>query len=280
MTVPQTSRLITRRSRGFTLIELLVVIAIIAILAAILFPVFAQAREAARKTTCLSNEKQIGLGVLMYVQDYDEQFPNSGACWWDAISISRNFGASGFRLTNQPTPSSWRLEYQGNTGPVPRPRGPFPFVFDQIYPYTKNNRFVTCPNHEGLEGGNPPASYDLLNAIEIDPADLGSPIADNASLVRVSSVSPFVCNGVSQATLAFPASKPMIIEDDLGYHDSTFGHVDLDTGRTSMNICYADGHSKFTILSAAGFLCKVYYSQNDGSAPDLSSIGVQCPPPQ
>src|SRR5207302_8529479 len=61
--------------RGFTLIELLVVIAIIAILAAILFPVFARAREAARKTTCLSNLKNIGLAALMYVQDYDEQFP-------------------------------------------------------------------------------------------------------------------------------------------------------------------------------------------------------------
>jgi len=61
--------------RGFTLIELLVVIAIIAILAAILFPVFARAREKARQTACLSNLKQISLGVLMYAQDYDETYP-------------------------------------------------------------------------------------------------------------------------------------------------------------------------------------------------------------
>src|SRR3989440_9391240 len=66
-----------RKTSGFTLIELLVVIAIIAILAAILFPVFAQAREAARKATCLSNEKQLSLGWLMYAQDYDETFPMS-----------------------------------------------------------------------------------------------------------------------------------------------------------------------------------------------------------
>ncbi|NLC56160.1 MAG: DUF1559 domain-containing protein [Armatimonadetes bacterium] len=67
-----------RRRDGFTLIELLVVIAIIAILAAILFPVFARARENARKANCLSNEKQIALGVMMYVQDYDEIFPPNG----------------------------------------------------------------------------------------------------------------------------------------------------------------------------------------------------------
>ncbi|NLO06641.1 MAG: DUF1559 domain-containing protein [candidate division WS1 bacterium] len=64
------------RTRGFTLIELLVVIAIIAILAAILFPVFARAREKARQASCLSNAKQIGLAMLMYVQDYDEMFPD------------------------------------------------------------------------------------------------------------------------------------------------------------------------------------------------------------
>src|ERR1700756_3607746 len=64
-----------RRRSGFTLIELLVVIAIIAILAAILFPVFAQAREKARQASCASNMKQIGLAMIMYVQDYDETMP-------------------------------------------------------------------------------------------------------------------------------------------------------------------------------------------------------------
>src|SRR5205809_4871053 len=69
-----------RKRAGFTLIELLVVIAIIAILAAILFPVFAAAREKARQTACLSNAKQLGLALNMYAQDYDEVTPNQG---WD-----------------------------------------------------------------------------------------------------------------------------------------------------------------------------------------------------
>jgi prepilin-type N-terminal cleavage/methylation domain-containing protein len=72
------------RKRGFTLVELLVVIAIIAILAAILFPVFARARENARRASCLSNLKQMGVGIMMYTQDYDEIYPEmntNGRAW-------------------------------------------------------------------------------------------------------------------------------------------------------------------------------------------------------
>ncbi|MBM3946742.1 MAG: DUF1559 domain-containing protein [SAR202 cluster bacterium] len=75
------------RRRGFTLIELLVVIAIIAILAAILFPVFAQAREAARKSQCASNLKQLGNAILMYKQDYDETYPQSNSLFSAYVNI-------------------------------------------------------------------------------------------------------------------------------------------------------------------------------------------------
>lgn len=104
--------------RGFTLIELLVVIAIIAILAAILFPVFAQAREAARKATCQSNLKQIGSAYMMYTQDYDELFPindgnNSSPAWYTQPADSRGV-ASQARLgvwttTLQPYIKNWKV---------------------------------------------------------------------------------------------------------------------------------------------------------------------------
>jgi len=79
------------KKTGFTLIELLVVIAIIAILAAILFPVFAQAREKARQTSCLSNEKQLGLAVMQYVSDYDGQFPCGTHAYWGGTTTGQGW---------------------------------------------------------------------------------------------------------------------------------------------------------------------------------------------
>lgn len=103
--------------RGFTLIELLVVIAIIAILAAILFPVFAKAREKARQSSCLSNEKQLALAFLQYAQDYDETLPlNPGG--------TENASA-------QTDPCCW---------------------FRVVDPYLKNTQILLCPS---VGGGTP-----------------------------------------------------------------------------------------------------------------------------
>src|SRR5579862_733995 len=94
------------RRKGFTLIELLVVIAIIAILAAILFPVFAQAREKARAISCLSNCKQIGLSFAMYVQDYDETTPLQES---PAPSVADGVTKSYWYILIQPYVKNWQL---------------------------------------------------------------------------------------------------------------------------------------------------------------------------
>jgi prepilin-type N-terminal cleavage/methylation domain-containing protein/prepilin-type processing-associated H-X9-DG protein len=105
----------SNRSRGFTLIELLVVIAIIAILAAILFPVFAQAREKARQATCVSNEKQLGLGIVMYQQDNDEYYPY-GMNWFDAGSGAYWSGIIMPYIKNGSTANSTGVSWTGAGG--------------------------------------------------------------------------------------------------------------------------------------------------------------------
>ncbi len=105
--------------RGFTLIELLVVIAIIAILAAILFPVFARAREKARQASCLSNMKQLGLACIMYLQDNDGRYPGT---YWDG-----------------PPPPPWN--------------GTWRYWSDLIQPYVKNRQCFYCPSSGEAVGG-------------------------------------------------------------------------------------------------------------------------------
>ncbi len=108
------------RRHGFTLIELLVVIAIIAILAAILFPVFATAREKARQASCVSNVKQCSLAYLMYAQDYDEAFP-----WYRDFSPNGPVTVGGFTCTDMDTDAEWGM---------------------LVYPYVKNWQVMDCPS--------------------------------------------------------------------------------------------------------------------------------------
>jgi prepilin-type N-terminal cleavage/methylation domain-containing protein/prepilin-type processing-associated H-X9-DG protein len=112
--------------KGFTLIELLVVIAIIAILAAILFPVFARAREKARQSSCLSNVKQIGTAVLMYTQDYDERFFQ-------------------YEMDSPIGRLRWLVPPDPQTGEIWHPERQI------LYPYVKNYQVATCPSADPSE---------------------------------------------------------------------------------------------------------------------------------
>lgn len=105
---------------AFTLIELLVVIAIIALLAAILFPVFSRARENARRSSCQSNMRQLSLGLLQYVQDYDETL------------VMSYYGANNLTTVPNPANSSYNWKWM-----------------DAIYPYVRNEQAYTCPSDTG-----------------------------------------------------------------------------------------------------------------------------------
>jgi prepilin-type N-terminal cleavage/methylation domain-containing protein/prepilin-type processing-associated H-X9-DG protein len=113
------------RRNGFTLIELLVVIAIIAILAAILFPVFARARENARRASCMSNLKQIGLGMMMYVQDYDGKY------------FLRTYSSDGAGAITGTIYSYWSPRAKAGGGY-------YPWVLE---PYIKSTQLFVCPSN-------------------------------------------------------------------------------------------------------------------------------------
>ncbi len=172
-----------RKAIAFTLIELLVVIAIIAILAAILFPVFAQARESARTSSCLSNTKQVSLGVLQYLQDYDERYP-----------IYR------YDTPNGPKPDSpfglWRRNHVG--------------WGIQIMPYVKNAQVFKCPSSSDTWQTDQNA---LNNGDDSGPTG-AIQYGMNARLTGRQDFS----SGTKLAGVRYPASTILLV-DSWGYSD-------------------------------------------------------------
>ncbi|MCW3052296.1 MAG: prepilin-type N-terminal cleavage/methylation domain [Chthonomonadales bacterium] len=201
-----------RPAAGFTLIELLVVIAIIAILAAILFPVFAQAREKARQASCLSNMKQIGLSLIMYVQDYDETFPNGRTSPTDsAAQLAAHYG-------------------QGWGG--------------QVYPYVKSAAVYKCPDDStttvAATGANPtltPVSYlfnynipAFASSIAAQSAPASTVLLAECSGAQVNVVTPGeIPPAIASATFS-PAGNGLgiLTAIDAGTH----GTVLFETGAT------------------------------------------------
>ncbi len=209
--------------KGFTLIELLVVIAIIAILAAILFPVFAQAREKARQTSCLSNLKQQGTAVYMYVQDYDETFPL-------ALYLSVQ-----------------------STGPCAQ------VSYNEIIPYQKNAQIEKCPSDSTpLNVNNAVAALAPLLGGAIPVCNNQPPLQEVSYQPNYSVLvfppnllpSPVSSNPVTLASLEYPAETSMLTDSDvmLSLSDPHFPFP-LSTPiqarhNTQVNSVYADSHAK------------------------------------
>ncbi|HEV2472336.1 MAG TPA: DUF1559 domain-containing protein, partial [Chthonomonadales bacterium] len=182
------------RKRAFTLIELLVVIAIIAILAAILFPVFAQAREKARSISCLSNIKQVGLAMMMYAQDYDEHLVwadsyGSYTCYpdWDGGTSGPCFGWI-----------SWK---------------------HPLVPYIKNTQLWTCPSRSQQPGYG--IAYNTNSADDDFGSSGGTPPGIWRDLTPTCSVYGCASDGIiedttTMATMVAPADL-VLLHDSFGY---------------------------------------------------------------
>jgi len=226
---------------GFTLIELLVVIAIIAILAAILFPVFAQAREQARRSACLSNMKQLVTGTMLYAQDYDEVMPavSYGGMFRPAASCRNGRGYGGGRDGLQD------------------------YLTPVLMPYVKNDRVFTCPN--GPKNLLPPEG--LTTKVQWGQHYWYWCIRDKDALATgkaqgMPDMYADVC-GYPLSEFAGPASKVFLCDGNPGFHTSGGTFWDRWGKETSYsNVGYVDGHVKrVTYSSLRDYLEKVWTSR-------------------
>jgi prepilin-type N-terminal cleavage/methylation domain-containing protein/prepilin-type processing-associated H-X9-DG protein len=237
--------------KGFTLIELLVVIAIIAILAAILFPVFARAREQARKASCASNLKQIDTGFLMYVQDYDEQYPpwTANACLaYPGTQFALQFmypNLVGPYIKNGVNPTTGEL---GQVWACPSVKAVFTLITNTYsYNYYGVGGLSNCTGNNTLAAGYAPFNsqeYALPAALAV----LGRPaetvvIMDGAQLCRPPAY--FSVNNSAVNVAVWGSHDPGTgIVAPAGGPSTTNPFVNkLLTGRQT-NVAYADGHVK------------------------------------
>lgn len=237
---------VNNRRAGFTLIELLVVIAIIALLAAILFPVFAQAREKARQTSCLSNEKQLGLGFMQYMQDYDEATP----IWINAGGEIRNDGWAG-RIF--PYVKSKQVFYCSNDGDVPN------------VSYMLNNAFAYYFALSTIPTWNAPASTVLLAEVSNTSTverDFTSP---------TETVSPRMYMDVGGPDANGPAGPFKGAQGTMGGRTFNAYWTTSKNGRHSngSNFLLCDGHAKWLMPSQV----------SNGYAPPLPGCNQDNTPP-
>ena len=209
------------RKPAFTLIELLVVIAIIAILAAILFPVFAQAREKARQAGCLSNLRQIGTATMLYVQDYDETYPDQLA-----LSIPGTaFGTDFVAWHQAKVAPRFSITATGGTYIADSSVG------EQLYPYIKNLQVYLCTNDplgDRFASGRWTPDKFRLSYFWNHGIGLG--------LVN--------CKASGQPhTMASIAAPALLFMAQDNWTDM---HTAGAPGQPRWNMVYADGHAKFT----------------------------------
>lgn len=202
------------RKKGFTLIELLVVIAIIAILAAILFPVFARAREQARQTTCQSNLKQVGLAMLMYLQDWDEIFPirNQSSLGWVVVIRPYIQVNDGDRAKLMICPSA-----EGD------PQLKDPKVGSGLQDYHRTRTY----SHNSY-GYNNELRYKALS-------DIGRP----SEIVFCGDIWSIYPRGIAEEASIGPASNISIAGSD--YWNASRRH------KEGLNVLWADGHVKWML---------------------------------
>jgi prepilin-type N-terminal cleavage/methylation domain-containing protein/prepilin-type processing-associated H-X9-DG protein len=237
------------RRRGFTLIELLVVVAIIAILAALLFPVFAMARAKARQAACLSNLKQISNALGMYIQDYDEHLPNCAtagrAYTWTNASADMNQGGSFYQqgITTQ-TPKDTFLG--------PRQTPPL-YVQELLYPYVRNVEIWFCPGvgkESFFRGDRDYPTYGFNGTTYrwiawADPSQVPNPF-QNRPLLEVS--------GLPYAAIPQPSAAPLLWDMPDWHHPDPACNPgarllvrDLRPPHAKgVNVVYADGHVKLS----------------------------------